>query len=431
MRRKLETLKSNYLRSEFLRNALTLISGTMIAQIISYSISPIISRIYSTEEMGDFGLYSRIVAFISAIAMARLELSLPLPKSDSHSYLLFRLALKIALLTFGISFLIGIVYLFSNPFSISLLLFVLITLFSAVFIIVINLGTNWAIRKKNFKAISRSRISNSIFSNGTRLLFGLFGFGSIGLILSSLVGYIISSMGFIRVFLFDRNFFKNYKSKKKTYILVTEYKDLPLVNLPHVLIDLGRDLLIAFLIVYYFGKDLFGSYTYSIMILGLPIALIGQAIGQVFFNKCSEIVNKGGSVNSLLKRTLMILSLSSIIPFTVLFFFGSDLFSFVFGENWQFAGRCAEILAIGTFFNFLISPLSNLPIVLKKQKQYFVLGLISTVNQIFIVGVLPLIIGKSEESFILMMWAISLSQAILLIVTTFIFLNYAKDKRAK
>ena len=427
MKKKLSKLKSGYLQSEFLRNAMTLISGTVIAQIISYSISPIISRIYSTEEMGDFGLYSRIIAFISAVAMARLELSLPLPKNDFHSYLLFRFALRIALLTFGISFLIGIVYLLVNPFSISLLLFVLIPLISAVFIILINLGTNWAIRKKNFKVISRSRISNSLFSNGFRLVFGLIGFGSIGLILSSLVGYIISSVGFLRMFLVDRTFFKNYKSKKKTYILVTEYKDLPLINLPHVLIDLGRDLLIAFLIVYFFGKDMFGSYTYSVMILGLPIAIIGQAIGQVFFNKCSEIVNEGKSVYPLLRRTLLILAFSSIIPFTVLFFFGSDLFAFIFGANWKMAGYMSEILAIGTFFNFLISPLSNLPIVLNKQKQYFLLGLTSTISQIFIIGILPLIIGTSIDAFMTIMWAMSISQAVILILTTFIFLKYAKD----
>jgi O-antigen/teichoic acid export membrane protein len=377
-------LIKSYQESDFFRNALKLISGTMIAQIISYAISPIISRIYSTEDMGDFGLYSRIIAFISAIAMARFELSLPLPKNDSHSYLLFRLAIKIALYTFGICFIIGLVYLFIMPFSYALLFFVLITLISSVFLILISLGTNWAIRKKNFSVISRSRISNSVFSNGFRLLFGLIGFGSIGLLFSSLLGYILSS--------------------------------------------LGRDLLIAFLIVYFFGKNYFGSYTYSIMILSLPIALIGQAIGQVFFNKCSELINIGRSVYPLLKKTLLILLVSAILPFTILFFFGRDIFSFVFGANWDLAGYFSEILAVGTFFNFIISPLSNLPIVLKKQKQYFVLGLVSTIIQIFIIGVLPMIIGTSDKSFIILMWSMSISQAILLIITTFIFLNYAKNK---
>jgi O-antigen/teichoic acid export membrane protein len=119
---------------------------------------------------------------------------------------------------------------------------------------------------------------------------------------------------------------------------------------------------------------------------------------------------------------------SAILPFTILFFFGRDIFSFVFGANWDLAGYFSEILAVGTFFNFIISPLSNLPIVLKKQKQYFVLGLVSTIIQIFIIGVLPMIIGTSDKSFIILMWSMSISQAILLIITAFIFLNYAKNK---
>jgi O-antigen/teichoic acid export membrane protein len=163
------------------------------------------------------------------------------------------------------------------------------------------------------------------------------------------------------------------------------------------------------------------------MILSLPIALIGQAIGQVFFNKCSELINSGGSVYLLLKRTLVILFFSAIVPFTVLFFFGRDIFAFIFGSNWAIAGYFSEILAIGTFFNFIVSPLSNLPIVLKKQKQYFILGLVSTISQIFIIGILPMIIGTSDNSFVILMWSISISQAFLLIVTTFIFLKYAKD----
>jgi O-antigen/teichoic acid export membrane protein len=360
--------------------------------------------------------------------MARLELSLPLPKNDSHSYLLFRLAIKIALLTFGISTLLGILYLILNPFSVFLLFFVLITLLSSVFLIFINLATNWAIRKKNFKVISRSRISNSVFSNGFRLVFGLLGLGSIGIVLSSLVGYVISSIGFLRIFLSDRNIFKAYKSKKKTYVLFFEYKDLPFINLPHVLIDLGRDMLIAFLIIYYFGKDHFGSFTYSIIILSLPISLIGQAIGQVFFNKCSNMVNNDESVFGLLKRTLSILGLISIIPFILLFFFGSELFSFVFGSTWETAGYYSEILSIGTFFNFLVSPLSNLPIVLKKQKQYFIIGLASSISQIIIIGVLPVIIGITNDAFAIIIYILSITQSIIFIFTAFVFLSYAKKK---
>ena len=82
--------------NEFLKSVMVLTSGTVIAQIISYLITPLLTRIYSTEEMGDLGVYMRAVGFISALATARYELSLPLPKNDKHSFILYRLSLKIA-----------------------------------------------------------------------------------------------------------------------------------------------------------------------------------------------------------------------------------------------------------------------------------------------------------------------------------------------
>lgn len=404
-------------------------TGTVLSQIISYSISPILTRIYSTEEMGDLGIYMRVVGFISALATARYEMSLPLPKNDSHSFLLLRLSIRIAMFTMLFCTVIGLIFLFTRPFSLYEVFFVFISLLSSAFLVIINLGTNWAIRKKQFTKISNSKISNSLVSNGLRLGFGVIGWGSFGLLLSSLIGYLISSIGFLKEFFRNEKFFRKYKSKKKTSVLIAEYREFPLISLPHVLLDLGRDVLIAFIIVLYFGKDCFGSYSFSIMMLSLPLAIAGQSIGQVFFNKCSEIINNNGSIEVLLKKTLTILFLLSSLPFCVLFFWSEELFQIVFGEKWSVSGQYTEILTVWIFFNFLISPLSNIPIVLNRQKNYFYIGIIATFCQLFIFGVLPLIIGTTKSDFTIVLWSLSISQAIIMIFTTFIFIRYAKSGR--
>ena len=402
-------------------------TGTVLSQIISYSISPILTRIYSTEEMGDLGIYMRVVGFISALATARYEMSLPLPKNDSHSFLLFRLSIRIAMVTLLFCTVIGLIFLFTRPFSFYEVFFVFISLLSSAFLVIINLGTNWAIRKKQFTKISNSKISNSLVSNGLRLGFGVIGWGSFGLLLSSFIGYLVSSIGFLKEFFRNEKFFRKDKSKKKTSVLIAEYREFPMISLPHVLLDLGRDVLIAFIIVLYFGKDCFGSYSFSIMMLSLPLAIVGQSIGQVFFNKCSEIINNNGSIEILLKKTLTILF--SLIPFCVLFIWSEDLFRIVFGEKWHVSGQYTEILTVWVFFNFLISPLSNLPIVLNRQKNYFYIGIIATFCQLFIFGILPLIIGTTKSDFIIILWLVSISQAIIMIFTTFIFIRYAKSGR--
>ncbi|MFM7683907.1 MAG: hypothetical protein ACKO7P_14370, partial [Bacteroidota bacterium] len=57
-------------------------------------------------------------------------------------------------------------------------------------------------------------------------------------------------------------------------------------------------------------------------------------------------------------------------------------FSFVFGSQWAFSGRLSEIMTPWLWVNFIISPLSVIPLVLGKQRSFFMIGLISSVLQI-------------------------------------------------
>jgi len=413
-------------KSGFVRSVIVLTTGTVIAQSITYLIAPILTRIYSTEEIGDFGLYMRAIGFISALATARYEFSLPLPKNDSHSFLLYRLSLRIAgyiLLACGI---LGFIYLLTQPFNLNQVLFVFITIFSSGFLVLINLGTNWSIRKKHFKKISFTRISNSFVSNGLRLGFGLLHMGSIGLILASLIGYIVSSLSFVKDFFQLKKFNALLFSNKKMYVLSREYKQFPQVSLPHVVIDLGRDLLIAGLIVYFFSKDIFGSYSHSYTILRLPLVLIGTSIGQVFFNKCTVMINEGKRIDKVLEKIFATLLLISVVPFTVIFLWGEPLFYFVFGHKWGDSGYYSEIMAIWLMLNFLISPISNIPMILHRQKEYFTLGMISTVTQLFCFGILPLVLGDTKVVFIQILWIVSISQAIILSFIFFMTIYYAR-----
>jgi len=408
-------------------------TGTVLAQMIAYLISPLLTRIYSQEEMGDLGIYMRAIGFISALATARYELSLPLPKNDSHSYLLYRLSLRISIYMLAGCGLIGLIYLFFRSFDIYEIWFVIITLLSSAFLVIINLGTNWSIRKKQFKKISESRIYNSVLSNGLRYVFGLFGWGSYGLLLAGLIGFFASSFSFVKE-LFKLN--KDYKpitSRSKMFVLSKQYSEFPQVSLPHALIDLGRDLLIAALIISFFSKDIFGSFSHSYTILRLPLVVIGASIGQVFFNRCAEMVNEGRAISGLLRKTLLILVALSIVPFGIIYFWGEPLFGFVFGSEWSESGYYSEIMAIWLMINFLNSPVSNIPLILKRQKEYFVLGLISTILQLTGFGILPLIWGTDKEAFVQILWFVSISQAIFLVIVTMMTLYYAKlgVKKAK
>src|SRR5690606_31637408 len=150
-------------------------------------------------------------------------------------------------------------------FDLSNYVFLVMVVLSAYVTVWINLGTSWSVRKKLFRQISIQRVVNSLSVNGLRLLFGLMHLGSFGLILGSLLGAVACSFVFIRTCISERRVFYPTKDPKRFRILAREYKSFPLINLPHTLLYLGVDLVIAGLIVVHFGKDTFGSYSHAYM----------------------------------------------------------------------------------------------------------------------------------------------------------------------
>ncbi|HRO75004.1 MAG TPA: lipopolysaccharide biosynthesis protein [Crocinitomicaceae bacterium] len=415
-----------FLKNDFVKSVSVLMTGTVFSQVINYAFTPVLSRIYSVEEMADLNLFFRITGFIIGFATLRYEMSLPLPKHDYHSFLLYRVAVKIAIYTMVLVGIVGLVYIFSQPFSWFNIWFLAFVVIGSIFSIMINLGTNWSIRNNTFHLISQSRIINALSSNVLRLFLGLIHWGSFGLLLGTVVGYVVSSWRFLKEYLNRKNDCQHAHSKAKQYVLVKEYKQFPLINMPHSLSDLGRDLALASLIVLFYGKETFGHYSYTILILNIPIAIIGVAISQAFFNKASKDSNEGKSIYPLVKKGLTSLFLISIIPFTILYFFSEQIFVIVLGEKWRMAGIYASALVLYNFFNFLTAPLGSLALILNRQKEFFISALINSVGQILVVACSFYLLHWENQDFIRVLWLLAVFQSVMMLVNIVLYLHYSK-----
>ncbi|MFN5416949.1 MAG: lipopolysaccharide biosynthesis protein [Flavobacteriia bacterium] len=415
------------IKSEFFKSVLVLTSGTVLAQIISYLLSPIITRLYSPEDVGEFGFYVRIVTLISTIATARYELSLPVPKNENHAFQIFRLTIRITFFTLIATALLGIIYLVYQNFDPTEIFLVLAVLVGTFLMVFYNIGTSWSVRIKSFRSISYSKISSSFSINGLRVLFGFLHWGYVGLIFSFIIGTFISILYFIYHYLVNTKNPHYKRSKGKMKVLSREFKDFPLINLPHALADALREVLLAFIIVHFFSDEIFGSFDHSFRMLKLPLILIGSSIAQVFMNKAISQIHDKKPVYPLVKRILTILILLSIIPFSLIFFFGGDMFAYVFGNEWKLSGELSEIMAIWLMTNFLISPISSLPIILSKQKSFFIISLIGSVLQILSFAILPVIFGKNQHGINTTFWFVSIAQTLINVYTFFFLIKSVKD----
>lgn len=405
---------------------MVLTSGTVIAQLVSYVAVPFITRLYSPDEIGQLGVFLRITALITAVASARYELSLPLPKKDAHAFQLFRLSLRISAITLLVCLGLGFIYWAYKDFEVYWLVVIVTLLLSSFFLAFKNIGTNWAVRTKKFRLISLSGMFGSLTTNSLKIGAGLFGYGVVGLFISTLIGAVVGALFFIRNYFQKARLNSNKRSRPKMKVLSKNYRDLPFVSLPQMLIDHGRELLIAFFIVFFFDQTIFGSYDHSFRMLKLPLVLIGMSMGQVFLNRISTMYANEQAIFPTLKKLTITLFFISIIPFAVIFMFGGEIFAFVFGEEWYFSGKIASIISPWLMLNFVASPISVIPMVIEKLKTFFWIGLIGTLLQLIGFGLLPFFFAKEEQGLTFILWTVTIALSVYTILYIYSILYFTK-----
>ena len=68
-----------------MKHAATLVSGTVVAQLILIAVQLVIRRMYSADDFGAFSLYMSIVSILVVIVTMRYELAVVLPKEEETS----------------------------------------------------------------------------------------------------------------------------------------------------------------------------------------------------------------------------------------------------------------------------------------------------------------------------------------------------------
>jgi O-antigen/teichoic acid export membrane protein len=360
-------------RKQFLTQVLTLITGTTIAQLIPIAISPLLTRMYSPEDFGIFTLFTTMASLVGIVAAGRYELAIILPKDDEDAVSIFILCIIItsalSLTALGIITLFhsGIASIMKNE-GVSKWLFVLpLTILLAGFCQSLNY---WFNRKKQFRNMATSRVAQSASTGAANIAFGFLGTGSFGLIVGGIVGQVAAFLYLGRLFaikdLGKLKFVSKYRMMKKA----KEYKDFPTVNALHAFVDMLQLSGITFIISSFFGSTLLGFYALTMRIIQAPISLIGSSIAQVFYQSATRIYQDNGDLYRYLLSMVRRLSMIGIAV-SALLYLSPPLFRFFFGEMWTEAGSYAQILAPWVLVKMIISPISQIPIILGKQRTAF------------------------------------------------------------
>lgn len=410
--------------SDFFKHVVTLVSGTGLAQLFTIAASPVLSRLFVPEDYTPYILFTSIIGIISVIAAGRFELAILLPKKEEEAKSLvalsFSISIGMALLT-----LVGVIiydlWLFAywpthNFNSWFYLLPVAVFVMGAY-----KAGNFWSTRQKTYKKNALGRITTSFLLAVISIFFGLFHY-----IPGLIIAFVAANAGGLilitrEMFIRSRGFFE--KVNRKTIVeSFKTHSEFAKVNVPHALIDNFQEYGIIFFIAYFFNDALVGLYGFAFRLLKAPLGLIGSAYYQVFYQKITQHSFTAAETRKMTLKIYRNTFLMGIAPFSILFFFGSEIFAFVFGEEWREAGTISQVLAPWLLLNFMASPVSCMPLRYKKQRAAFALTLVDVVFKYTM-----LIIGGIYHDYYLSFTLLSIFESCLMIFGMWWYLRIPTD----
>jgi O-antigen/teichoic acid export membrane protein len=357
----------------------TILGGNVISQLIPFIIAPFLTRIYSKTDFSVLASWLSIVGLFGIIACGRLDIAVPLPNRNKEALSIFTTGFMLTILVTILS--VPIVFFaesISNWYGVENLKYLIWLIPIGILSYgMLNLFSNWALRKRKYQSISSGKIVQSIINNFGAVILGYLMFGIYGMIISWIISqfintFIITSIKEIK-FIAKKGDFSIFNFKD----ILKRYQDFPLYNSMHAFLDILATQFILFLIIQkYFSAGELGLFFVMHRYVRAPIGLVSSSVSQLFYVEATKAIQRKESAIKMVYKTIKTV-LFFAIPFTLtLVFFAPQIFELYLGKDWKEAGEYAQILAPVFFLMFISSPISVTPLMFNKQKKAFVFTLI-------------------------------------------------------
>src|SRR5699024_2309449 len=261
-----------------------LVSGSIIANLLTIIISPIITRIYTAEEFGLYTLIITVLSFAGPVLCLKLDMSIisALTKREKYASIVasFVAMVLVSLVVAGLYSYFVFFLSYSYNFT---------TYFSITFFLLILYGLNLILlacnnRDSMYGLMSQVTIIRSVSNNALLLILGKMSFSVSGMVISQLSS---SSLGVWRQ---SKNLRKNYKyflliKSKDVIKLFKKHKHLIYFNTPSAFISTALYSSINIFVGIIYSSEMLGYYALSYRVLRLPLIIISSNISRIFYEK--------------------------------------------------------------------------------------------------------------------------------------------------
>ncbi|MFL2116462.1 lipopolysaccharide biosynthesis protein [Marinilactibacillus psychrotolerans] len=359
-------LINNLKKDSLIKGFSVLISGTVITQIVSLILAPMLTRLYTPTEYGINSVFISILTISGVVATLRLQIPIAMSNDERERDILSKISLLssfiLSLLLLGI-----IVFLKDNINSI-------FGLQSSNWLWILPISTlslgayevffQNLLSAKKYRAMAKTTILKVITQGIFQIVLYFASIGYMGLIIGNLLSYVIS-IAFMLIVLKPTV----VKAERQEYLLTIKRNiDFPKYAFPAELASIASFSIIPLAITYLYSSEITGYYSLANRLIGIPIGLFGNSLRQVFVREASIEYNNENTVIKSFLKTSKILSIIAIPSAFVLFFAAPSFFTIVFGENWYDSGIFVQLMILFFLARFIVGPLTSTVNVIGKQK---------------------------------------------------------------
>jgi lipopolysaccharide exporter len=402
-------------------SVITVGSGTVIGQLASVALSPLLTRIYDPVAFGMFGIFTSIIGPISAVCCLKFDSAIVLERKDSDAIDVAKLSLicafMISVLTSAIisgTYIIGHMA-WSPIVAISLIL-------CAPLSIMISAGTyvgaGFSARYEDYKSLSKYQYFRSI---GTVIFQALLGAIS-GLGIFLVLGQIGGQLAGIRCLRQNlRQVFTRPMVLKRSSLwqVAKRHRAFALYGAPQAVINTFSTSIPMLLLAGLFGQEEVGLFWLAFRMLMLPSQIIAESIRSVLYRRLTSLLHQGSPIaKTYMMATLGLVAIST--PIALFIVIAAPLvFRFAFGDAWVDAGVYAQLLAPSWLISIAAVPAAVIVSVTSKQRIFLMYEVISLTAK-----VAALLIGSNSGSSFISIGLFSATSGICqLIWILFIWLN--------
>lgn len=387
-------------------------------------VTPILSRLYSPEAFGEWGIFSSVLIIANIGVMLGYENAIVRTDSDNIaniSCVCFFIALLSSTLIYLV-FLLGEVceigFFVKFPSSALLYLCLITSALTSIF-------SNMSNRYERYGIMSIANIVSGSTQALARIMFGSICIVVLnGLIVGTTVSHTIVVVFYVVCLskILNINFIKKISFRGIVQQL-KQYKQFPCFDAPSSLLAFAAFNLPIIILSSYFSKSEIGCYSMIIQLLLLPMSFIGSAMGRVYYRQLAECKDDV-AIRMITGRVLKMTAIISILPLMFIALGGDKVIIMFLGKNWITAGNIALCLALWSFPTILTQPLIPLLRIKNKMNILFFCNLLYFVGGIGII--LISVLFTKNLYLILLFYSLACSIAKLVLFKNIICLSGTK-----